>query len=158
MLSNSLFLLFDSLACVAVFSLSPVASHSQSLLSYRHVFYLTCLPCIFCCVSLSPFSVTSTLFNLCSFCSVFQKHALTFLSLLFCNIFSLSMMENKQLAVAVSENCRSWPIQGLWKSPRRPSRIREIFSAHPGYERMERVCYRKGMRGRFSIHLPTVDS
>ena len=79
--------------------------------------------------------------NLYPFCSAGSKARFNFfsLSLLFCSVSSLTMMENKQLAMAVSENYSIWLIQGLWKSTRRPnpflSRVRKIFRALAGYER-----------------------
>ena len=120
---HSQFFLCDSLACVAVFFQSSVVSHSQSLLFYRQVFYTACLPCHYLlCFSRFFLSLALCFFNLCSLCSA-ASHTLTFLSfsLLFCSIFSLSVMESKQLAMPVSENSRIWWIQGLWKSPTQPN-------------------------------------
>ena len=70
-------------------------SHSQSILSYRHIFYLTCIPCHFqLCFSRLFLSLVLRISNLCSFCSAGSKARFNFpLPVLFCSIFSLSMME-----------------------------------------------------------------
>ena len=109
--------LFDSLACFTVFSFSSVVSQSQSLLTYRHV--LICLPCRFLLCFAFFYHSLFTFPTTALFALQVQKHALTFLSISFLQYIFKFMMENKQLAVAVSENCRIWRIQGLWKSPRR---------------------------------------
>ena len=61
------------------------------------------------------------------FALLFQKYVLTFLSLLSCSIFSLSMMENKQLAKVISENAESGVSKVCGNLPRRPN----LFQVEP---------------------------
>ena len=127
--SHSQSFLFDSLACFAVFSLPSVVSHSQSLLSYRQVFCFICLPCHF----LLRFSRLFLSLTVCfsNLCSAVSKVRLTYLSLLFCGIFSL------QLTMVVIRKLQNLAYPRFVKSPRRPnlSRIRKIFRALPGCAR-----------------------
>ena len=90
---NYMFCSLLSFSTVASFSLLCTATDT---LSFHHAISTFILSS---CTSLSSFSVTNSSFFPISvlFALLFQKHPLTFLSLLFISLFSSSMLANKQL-------------------------------------------------------------
>ena len=108
--SFSILFLFDSLACFAVCSRSSMVSHSQSfaLLQTRFLLYMPSLPFSVVFLSRLFLSLVLRFSNLCPFLLCCSKARFNFpLFRHLCSIVSLSTMENKQPAMAVSKHAES---------------------------------------------------